>query len=214
MSNEEEGFRTELREKIIQSSLLHFEKYGYHGVTVNQIVADVGTSKGGFYHHFSSKDELLYLIHDTFISYVLDKAIRANEMYHSPTEKLSVIIKDFVKVFDIYKPHISVFYQETVYLKPEYESLIKAKRDQFKQLIFQVIYEGKQTGEFRQALPVEITGMAILGMVNWTYKWYKQGGAKSINEISDIFVDLILHAVLDHGNIHDDAYEALIDDNM
>ena len=54
-----------------------FEKHGYHGVSVEQIVEESGSSKGGFYHNFKSKDELLYHIHDVFISYVLDKAREA-----------------------------------------------------------------------------------------------------------------------------------------
>ncbi|WP_073004017.1 MULTISPECIES: TetR/AcrR family transcriptional regulator [Virgibacillus] len=188
--------RTDLREKIIQSSLLLFEKKGFHGVTVNEIVKDVETSKGGFYHHFTSKEELLYVIHDIFISYVLEKAEAANSSHTCPTDKLQAIIKDFVKVFDIYKPHISVFYQESIYLKPEYESLIKQKRDQFKQLIFNTIAEGQADGEFRDDLPVEIAGMAILGMVNWTYKWYQPTGKNTIDEISDIFIDLILQSII------------------
>ncbi|SEQ54772.1 transcriptional regulator, TetR family [Virgibacillus subterraneus] len=202
----EGGFITDLRNKIIQEALLMFEKHGYHGVTVNQIVENVGTSKGGFYHHFTSKDELLFVIHDTFITYVLEKATIANETYKSPTKKLQAIIKDFVKVFDLYKPHISVFYQENIYLKPEYEILIKKKRDQFKQIIIRAIREGKACGEFRKDLPVEITGMAILGMVNWAYKWYKQSGPKSIDEIGDIFVDLILHAVLTVESLSESKY--------
>lgn len=190
----------DLRDRIIQASLLLFEEHGFHGVTVNQIVENVGTSKGGFYHHFTSKDELLFVIHDAFITYVLDKAMIANKTYASPTEKLQAIIKDFVKVFDLYKPHIAVFYQETIYLKSRYEVLVKGKRDQFKQIILGAIREGKACGEFRQDLTVDITGMAILGMVNWTYKWYKKSGVKTIDEISDIFVDLILHSVLSGKN--------------
>ncbi|MFC4557246.1 TetR/AcrR family transcriptional regulator [Virgibacillus kekensis] len=201
---------TALRDKIIQEALLLFDKNGFHGVTVNQIVENVGTSKGGFYHHFTSKDELLFVIHDTFISYVLEKATIANRTYSSPTKKLQAIVKDFVKVFDLYKPHISVFYQENIYLKPEYEVLIKKKRDQFKQLIIQAIKEGKETGEFRKDLPVEITGMAILGMVNWTYKWYKKSGPKSIDEIGNIFVDLILHSVLKVDSLTPDIYQNIL----
>lgn len=200
----------DLRQKIVESSLLLFEKRGFHGVTVNEIVDDVGTSKGGFYHHFSSKDELLFVIHDTFITYVLEKAIIANETYQSPTKKLQAIIKDFVKVFDLYKPHISVFYQETIYLRPQYEILIKEKRDQFKQIITNAIGEGKVTREFRHDLPVEITTMAILGMVNWTYKWYKQEGTKSIEEIGDIFVNLILHSVLQIETLHSASYKEVL----
>ncbi|MEN1969980.1 TetR/AcrR family transcriptional regulator [Lentibacillus sp. N15] len=196
-----------LRERIIQASLILFEKEGFHGATVNKIVEKAGTSKGGFYHHFASKDELLFVIHDTFITYVLDKAMIAREAYQTPTDRLRAIVKDFVKVFDLYQAHIAVFYRETIYLKPEYEIQVKKKRDQFKQIIMDVICEGKASGAFRSDLSVEITGMAILGMVNWTYMWYQQSGVKTIDEIAAIFVDLILHAVLSGEQLQDVDYE-------
>ncbi|WP_017753933.1 TetR/AcrR family transcriptional regulator [Calidifontibacillus oryziterrae] len=187
---------SQLRDKIISTALTLFETHGYHGVTVNQIVEESGTSKGGFYHHFKSKDELLYMIHDYFISYVLEKANDANKIYESPTEKLRAIIQSFVKVFDLYKPHISVFYQESKYLKPEYDEIIKKKRDEYRHIIFKVVKEGIEAGEFRSNLPVEITGMSILGMVNWTYKWYKPEGKNTIEEIAGIYIDLLLHSLL------------------
>ncbi|WP_411844495.1 TetR/AcrR family transcriptional regulator [Schinkia azotoformans] len=187
---------SQLKDKIISTALQLFETHGYHGVTVNQIVEQSETSKGGFYHHFKSKDELLYMIHDYFISYVLEKANEAIQIYTTPTERLQAIIQSFVRVFDLYKPHISVFYQESIYLKPEYEEIIKKKRDDYRDIIFQVIEEGIEAGEFRQNLSVKITGMAILGMVNWTYKWYQADGEKTIEEIAEIFTDLILNSLL------------------
>jgi AcrR family transcriptional regulator len=187
---------SQLKDKIISTALQLFETNGYHGVTVNQIVEKSGTSKGGFYHYFKSKDELLYMIHDYFISYVLEKANEAIQIYATPTERLQAIIQSFVRVFDLYKPHISVFYQESIYLKPEYEEIIKKKRDDYRDIIFQVIEEGIEAGEFRSNLSVKITGMAILGMVNWTYKWYQADGEKTIEEIAEIFTDLILHSLL------------------
>ncbi|CAH0347423.1 hypothetical protein BCI9360_03819 [Bacillus sp. CECT 9360] len=114
----------------------------------------------------------------------------------NPSEKMQKIIKSFVKVFDLYKPHISVFYQESIYLKPQYVDAIKEKRESYKVIIFDVIREGIEKGEFRPELPVEITGMSILGMVNWSYKWYKKDGEKTIEEIADIYVDLILQSLL------------------
>ena len=190
------GVGTDLRDKIIETSLTLFERHGFHGVSVNEIVKECGTSKGGFYHHFSSKDELLYVIHDYFISYVLNKAQEAISDGSRPSEKMQKIIQSFVKVFDLYKPHISVFYQESTYLKPLYEKAINEKRQSYKEIIFSVIREGIEKKEFRSELPVEITGMSILGMVNWAYKWYKRDGEKSIEEIGRIYVDLILHTLL------------------
>lgn len=165
-------------------------------MSVNQIVKESGTSKGGFYHHFQSKDELLFVIHDYFISYVLTKAEEAIVSSTFPTDKLQKIIKSFVTVFDLYKAHISVFYQESTYLKPKYEETIKQKRQTYRDLIFAVIQEGLDLGEFRPEISVSITGMSIIGMINWSYKWYKKDGEKSIEEIADMYVDFILQSLL------------------
>ncbi|MYL38116.1 TetR/AcrR family transcriptional regulator [Halobacillus litoralis] len=191
-----------LRSTILETSLQLFDQHGFHGVTVNQIVAASGTSKGGFYHHFQSKDELLFVIHDTFITYVLKEAGAANVIHTSPTAKIQAVIHSFVKVFDLYKPHISVFYQESNYLKPEYEERIKRKRDEFKDVIFGIIHEGQKSGDFRKELPLEVTAMAVLGMVNWIYKWYQQDGRYSIDEIAEVYIDLILHFLLPGSSDH------------
>ncbi|KGX92031.1 TetR family transcriptional regulator [Pontibacillus halophilus JSM 076056 = DSM 19796] len=186
----------ELREKVIQSSLELFAEKGFHRVSVNEIVQHCGVSKGGFYHYFKSKDELLYVIHDTFITYVLEKAQLAVLNNTHPTYQLHAIIHSFVKVFDLYQLHISVFYQESIYLTSPFEERIKEKRDRFKDLLLAVIKNGQQQDQFRTDLPPQIATMSILGMVNWTYKWYSRDGEKSIDEIADYFYEFISRALL------------------
>jgi len=188
--------KTKLKERIIETALNLFEQHGYHGVTVDQIVSESGTSKGGFYHNFKSKDELLYYIHDVFISYVLEKAREAYDNYDTPVSQLCAIIQSFTKVFDLYKPHITVFYQESTYLTGEFNLKINKKRDQYKNLLITVIREGQQKGEFRSEVPAQISVMAIIGMVNWTYKWFKKDGPLTIEAIAQIFNDLLLHSLL------------------
>lgn len=48
----------ETKERILKEAFLLFGKHGYRGVSINQIVEKVGITKGGFYHYFSSKEEL------------------------------------------------------------------------------------------------------------------------------------------------------------
>src|SRR5699024_9489314 len=154
-----------------------------------------GVSKGGFYHHFTSKDELLFVLHDIFISYVLEKANLADEQRRSAMERLHPIIKDFVSVLDIYKAHLTVFYQESLYMKQAHEAIVNKKRNDFRKIIKNTVADGIENGEFRSSLSVDITTMAILGMVNWTYKWYKQSGKNNIDEIAAYYIDFIMHAV-------------------
>lgn len=202
--------KTTLKERIVESAINMFEKHGYHGVTVGQIVDESGTSKGGFYHNFKSKDELLYYIHDLFISYVLDKAREAYDNFDTPVSRLCAIIQSFTRVFDLYKPHITVFYQESAYLTKEYHRQINEKRDEYRKIIIQVIREGQSNGDFRQEVPAEISTMSIIGMINWTYKWYKKEGALTIESIALIFNDLILHSLLTEKGMKDKAAETYL----
>ncbi len=192
-----------LREKIIESSLKLFSEKGFHGVSVQDLVEHSATSKGGFYHHFSSKDELLYVIHDKFISYVLKEGHLAKKKYERPMMQMHEILKSFVRVFDLYNEHIVVFYQENKYLKDEYEKIIKTKRDEYKQIVNDVIQEGQAHGDFREKLPPTITTMSILGMVNWTYKWYRKDGEKSIDQIAAVYIDLLMHGLLTDHALHE-----------
>ncbi|RND00920.1 TetR/AcrR family transcriptional regulator [Lysinibacillus halotolerans] len=184
-----------LRQRILESSLLLFQEKGYHGVTVDQIVEQAGTSKGGFYHNFKSKDELLYEIHDVFISYVIEKAQESYNLNATPITRLSGILQSFVKVFDLYKPYITVFYEESAYLQDAYKMVINDKRDRYRKIIESVIKEGQEGGDFRREIPTNIAALSIIGMINWTYKWYKSDGPLTMEQITDIFKDLIFHSL-------------------
>lgn len=192
-----------LRKRILESSLLLFQENGYHGVTVDQIVEAAGTSKGGFYHSFKSKDELLYEIHDVFISYVIEKAQESYNQSETPVSKLNGILQSFMKVFDMYKPYITVFYEESAYLQEDYKSVINNKRDQYRQLIESVIKEGQDKGDFRKEIPTNIATLSIIGMINWTYKWYKSDGPLTMEQITAVFKDLIFRSLATERGIEE-----------
>ena len=51
----------EHREWIITAAARRFREHGFDGVSVADIMKEVGLTHGGFYGHFSSKDELVAL---------------------------------------------------------------------------------------------------------------------------------------------------------
>ena len=153
---------------------------------------------------------MLYYIHDVFISYVLEKAREAYDNFDTPVSRLCAMIQSFTKVFDLYKPHITVFYQESMYLTGEFNQRINEKRDDYRKLIIQVIHEGQANGEFRTEVPAEISAMAIIGMVNWTYKWFNKDGPLTIESIALIFNDLLLHSLLTEKAINQEAVQGFL----
>jgi TetR/AcrR family transcriptional repressor of nem operon len=50
--------REKIREKVVRSARLLFNRHGFNGVSIDQIMADAGLTRGGFYGYFKSKTEL------------------------------------------------------------------------------------------------------------------------------------------------------------
>lgn len=57
----------DLKQNIIRTAYKLFAEKGYEKTTVSEIIETVGSSKGGFYHHFKSKDEVLEAITMNYI---------------------------------------------------------------------------------------------------------------------------------------------------
>jgi TetR/AcrR family transcriptional regulator, transcriptional repressor for nem operon len=52
------GHRNEVRKKIVQSARRLFNRHGFDGVSLQQIMAGAGLTHGGFYSYFASKSDL------------------------------------------------------------------------------------------------------------------------------------------------------------
>jgi AcrR family transcriptional regulator len=53
-----EGHREEVRGKIVDSARRLFNRHGFDGVSVDEIMAGAGLTRGGFYSYFESKSDL------------------------------------------------------------------------------------------------------------------------------------------------------------
>ncbi|WP_432666627.1 TetR/AcrR family transcriptional regulator [Wukongibacter baidiensis] len=56
-----------LKEKILDASYELFGDKGYDETTVSDIIKKAGSSRGGFYHHFNSKEEILEAITEEYL---------------------------------------------------------------------------------------------------------------------------------------------------
>src|SRR5712691_5049506 len=46
------------RERIVESARRLFNRHGFTGVSIDEIMAEAGLTRGGFYNHFSTKEDL------------------------------------------------------------------------------------------------------------------------------------------------------------
>ncbi|MBV6394007.1 MAG: HTH-type transcriptional regulator BetI [Anaerolineales bacterium] len=87
----------ETRSKIVSSAIRLFSARGFNAASVDDICAEAGVSKGAFYHHFKSKQELFLALLDLWLQ-TIDNAIEAAKDKTAP-ETLMQIAEAFPHIF-------------------------------------------------------------------------------------------------------------------
>ena len=73
----------ETRAKIMESAIKLFSNQGFNKASVDDICSEAGISKGAFYHHFKSKQELFLALLDGWLQSI-DHAIQASKDKTAP----------------------------------------------------------------------------------------------------------------------------------
>lgn len=188
------------RQAVLDSALRLFEKKGFHATSVQEIAAAAGVSKGAFYHHFDSKEDVLRLIHDEFADEQLADTTRLLETVDSPTEQLRETIRASVVSTARYRAHVTVFFQERRFMTDKSFSAIKAKRDQSEARLVGIVERGIRLGEFRADLEPRIVVFSLIGMIVWLHQWFRPGGSFTAEELGDTLADLVLRGVTADSN--------------
>lgn len=83
-----------LRQKLIETMFVALYTKGYHALNLNQLLADAGTSKGGMYHHFTSKKALALESIETVLGAYIERVwIIPLKQSENPLQKLYDLIK-------------------------------------------------------------------------------------------------------------------------
>jgi len=85
------------REEIYEKALELFIAEGYEQTPLSRIAKALGITKAGLYYYFSSKEELLFFIHDRNIKRDLFPIIEAAEKIADPEERISYLIEHYTK---------------------------------------------------------------------------------------------------------------------
>ncbi|MEJ6020133.1 TetR/AcrR family transcriptional regulator [Corynebacterium sp. H113] len=82
------------RAEIVDAAARLFAQQGFVHTSVQNIISEVGIAKGTFYHHFSSKDEVLSAIVDKQVAIGIERAreVAARRDLDIPTKCLLVVI--------------------------------------------------------------------------------------------------------------------------
>lgn len=184
------------RASIIAAGLKLFKRDGFSATAVKDIADEAGVTKGAFYHHFGSKEDLLLLIHNDYLEYQLGVIEEVVAQDVSPTEQLRNMISAILHALDKYHENVTIFFQERRYLVgPKFDD-VRKRRNDLEDVFRKLLTRGIEAGEFRKDMDIAITGLGIIGMCAWSYQWYAPNGRLNLDDVARIFSELTLGGVL------------------
>jgi TetR/AcrR family transcriptional repressor of nem operon len=90
--------RAQVREKIVRSARRLFNRHGFNAVSIDDVMAEAGLTRGSFYAYFDSKSDLYA---DSITAILSEKAIKAGDgvsIDPRASEVAAEIIDDYLSV--------------------------------------------------------------------------------------------------------------------
>jgi TetR/AcrR family transcriptional regulator, transcriptional repressor for nem operon len=84
--------REQVRQRIIQSALQLFNRYGFTAASIDDIMAGAGMTRGGFYSYFQSKSEL----YAEAISCFVDAKMEGTDDVDKAPDRAIRIVRDYL----------------------------------------------------------------------------------------------------------------------
>ncbi len=192
--------RSPAARKILSVATDLFHRRGYDATGVQEIVSKARLTKGAFYHHFESKNDVLRTIHEDYLDRELARLEEIHDSDLEPAAKLSRVIEMVVGTLPEHRKSMSVFIRERRALTPANFKRLKRKRDRYEEMLTEVIATGVKSGDLADVGDPKLIGFGILGMCVWGNEWFDPSGSASAEEIADLYSSVVLKGLLATGH--------------
>jgi AcrR family transcriptional regulator len=180
------------QERVLAAAAAVFAERGFHKASVRDVVAAAGISLAGLYHYFPSKAGLLYEITARAFDSLLARLEAAPP--GPPRERLTTFVRNHLSFF-LSRPHeMKVLVRETESLPEGLEAELAEKKRRYYQRCQGILREldGGRRGEEE----LRLATLALFGMLNWTYSWYRPERDGSPERLTERLLGLFLDGFL------------------
>ena len=183
------------RARILDSAVELFAQHGYDGTSVAQVIAQAGVAKGGFYHHFISKQALLYEIYGDLITRQLAAMDEILARDLPPAQTLRALVTDLVASTAASSRQALVFWREMNRLDDERTGEYRRARRRYHDAVVDLVRAAQAAGVFSSVASPETVTFTIFGVINELPLWFRPDGPKSAAQIAGEVADFVLAAL-------------------
>jgi AcrR family transcriptional regulator len=185
------------RQEILRTAARLFQQQGYDATSMNDVATALKVSKAGLYHHFQSKDDILFELMNHALNITQERVVDRVRGVADPEERLRMLIRLHVEVIlSVRDREITVLLHENHPLPPSLRKRINGRKKEYVRFVEKLISEVQHVRQSRRTVSSRAATFALLGMINWIYQWYKPEGALNCQQISSQFTEIFFTGAL------------------
>jgi len=181
----------ERRVEILDTAAALFAARGFEATSMSSIAGALGVSKALVYHYFESKEELLFEMLLSHCRLLIETANRAVASGNAE-EKLKELIASLMQLYMSSRDKHVVLMNCLKALSLEQQAEIKGEEKKIVAIIKGLVGQIKKDSSSGE---VSATAMYLMGSINWTYTWFKEGGAISAQDYAELAARLFLEGL-------------------
>jgi len=196
------------KQEILRTAARLFQQRGYDATSMNDVAAALRLSKGGLYHHFQSKDEILFEIMNHAMEITEERVLHPVRGIADPEERLRTLIRLHIEtVLSPRDREITVMLHENHPLPPSLRKRINARKKEYVHFLEKLMAEVQEKAQEKARRSAQgnhgrvgkvsprAAAFALLGMINWIYQWYKPEGELQAHNLVPQFTELIFGGI-------------------
>ena len=177
----------ERKEQIFEAGARLFAEKGYERTSLQEVADVLGVTKPALYYYYQSKEELLFEI----TSFVMDRLmadlreIAASDQ--APLEKVRELVRRYVKFFAAHPDEQTVMSTQVDSLGPERRAAAHARQREYLHVVKAIVGELLAEHPGNELDETSVT-FALLGGMNWIFKWYDPAGRIDPDQLAADFM--------------------------
>jgi AcrR family transcriptional regulator len=183
------------RARMCRTAAQLFRERGYDATSVSDVARALGMTKAGLYHHFDSKEALLFEIMMYGLERVRDEVIVPVRLVRDPEERLRQLIVRHARITTRGHGAIAHLGDEIRALPPPARKQVEQRMRVYVDLIRDTLAELQAAGRLRDVDPT-VAAFTLLGMILWLPRWFRQGGRLDQGMVADQIASFALGGLL------------------
>jgi len=156
--------------KIAKVAAELFGTKGYLETSMDDIATAAKVTKGGVYHYFRNKGEILYFICSTYVDLDLENLEQSLAGIEETVEKIRFIIFRHIEHYATHEYGAKTLLNEAYCLPSGYYRQVKEREKQYFAIVTRVLSE--YLGPRAEKDTITALAFTLFGMMNWIYSWY------------------------------------------